>query len=83
MTLQAGKSYFIEVYHINFAGPGALKVSVQVPNTDATLTWQTHAVHRLELNYTNDPEVIQFNQTGGTGGQINLTLYNSRNRATG
>jgi hypothetical protein len=28
-------------------GAGALKVSVQVPNTDTTLTWQTHAVHKL------------------------------------
>lgn len=51
-----------------------MKVSVQVPNTDTTLTWQTHAVHKLQLNYTNDPEVVQFNQTGGTGGQINLTV---------
>ena len=74
VTLQAGKSYYIEVYHINYGGSGALKVSVQVPNTDQTLTWQTHAVHRLELNYTNDPEVVQFNQSGGTGGQINLTV---------
>lgn len=55
VTLQAGKSYYIEVYHINYIGAGALDVAVQVPNTDQTLTWQTHAVHQLQLNYTNDP----------------------------
>lgn len=46
---------------------------MQVPNTDASLLWQTHAVQKLVLNYTNDPEVITFTQTGGTAGLINLT----------
>lgn len=49
-------------------------MSVEVPNTDTTLTWQTHAVHQLDLNFTNQPEIIDFNQTGGTGGSINLTI---------
>ena len=44
-----------------------------MPNSDNTLLWQTHAVQRLVLNYTNDPEILNFTQTGGTGGQINLT----------
>lgn len=61
------------MYHFNHAGPGYLRVSVQVPNTDNTLIWQTHAVQKLFLNYTNDPEVISFTQTGGTAGLINLT----------
>jgi hypothetical protein len=74
VTLQAGKSYYMEVYHINLGGTGFLRVSAQVPNTDASLLWQTHAVHRLDLTFTNDPEVVQFNQTGGTGGSINLTV---------
>lgn len=74
MTLQAGKSYYIEVYHLNLAGSGFLRVAASVPNTDTTLQWQTHTVHRLELNFTNDPEVVKFTQTGGTAGKINLTI---------
>ena len=73
VALTAGQSYYIEVYHINHAGAGNLRVSVQVPNSDNTLLWQTHAVQKLVLNYTNDPEVIAFTQTGGTAGLINLT----------
>jgi hypothetical protein len=55
VSLEAGKSYYIEVYHLNFWGTGSLKVSVEVPNSDTTLTWQTHAVHQLDLNFTNQP----------------------------
>jgi hypothetical protein len=47
---------------------------VQVPNSDQSLYWQTHAVQRLVLNYTNDPEILNFTQTGGSSGQINLTV---------
>lgn len=46
---------------------------MQVPNSDNNLLWQTHAVQKLFLNYTNDPEVLNFTQTGGTAGLINLT----------
>lgn len=63
----------MEVYHINYVGPGYLRVSVQVPNNDTTLLWQTHAVQKLVLNYSNDPEILTFTQTGGTAGSINLT----------
>ena len=74
VTLVGGKSYYIEVYHLNLAGNGFLKVSAQVPNTDLSLLWQTHCVHKLRLTFTNDPEIVQFNQTGGTEGRINLTI---------
>lgn len=74
MNLVEGNSYYIEVYHLNFAGPGYLKVEAQIPNNDNTLVWQTHAVHKLVLNYTNDPEIIEFTQTGGLSGVINLTV---------
>lgn len=74
MTLQAGESYYIEVYHINGAGDGFLRVAAAVPNTDTSLLWQTHTVQKLQLSFTNDPEIVQFTQTGGTSGQINLTI---------
>lgn len=31
-------------------------------------------MQRLELSYTNDPEIVRFTQTGGSSGQINLTV---------
>jgi hypothetical protein len=74
VTLAAGLSYYIEVYHINFYNPGYLRVSAQVPNSDQTLYWQTHAVQKLVLNFTNDPEILNFTQSGGSSGQINLTI---------
>jgi hypothetical protein len=61
------------VYHLNYVGSGHLKLTTQIPNTDQTLYWQTHAVQQLVLNFTNDPEILNFTQTGGAGGQINLT----------
>lgn len=45
-----------------------------MPNSDTTLEWQTHTVQKMELSFTNDPEIVQFRQTGGTAGRINLTI---------
>ncbi len=42
LTLAAGKYYYMEVYHINSGGTGFMKISVEVPNTDTSLIWQTH-----------------------------------------
>jgi len=47
VALNGQQSYYIEVYHINFGGPGFLRVSAQIPTIDTSVTWQTHAVHRL------------------------------------
>lgn len=49
-------------------------MGVSIPNSDATLTWQTHAAHKLRTSFTNDPEIVEFYQTGGTAGRINLTI---------
>jgi len=53
--LEAGKKYYLEVYHINLSGDGGLSVSAQVPNTDASLSWQTHATQIVQSDLTNDP----------------------------
>lgn len=47
IALEAGKYYYMEVYHINSVGNGYLKVSVEVPNSDATLSWQRHEVNQI------------------------------------
>lgn len=56
------------------AKDGFLRVSVQIPNSDTSLLWQTHAVQQLDLTYNNDPQVINFTLTGATSGQVNLTF---------
>ena len=42
ITLVAEKYYYMEFYHVNSGGPGFVKVSVSVPNTDPQLGWQVH-----------------------------------------
>jgi hypothetical protein len=45
----------MEVYHVNNVGNGELSVSVEVPNSDNTLSWQTHATQFYKFDLTNDP----------------------------
>jgi hypothetical protein len=45
----------MEVYHVDYNGNGALSVSVEVPNNDTTLSWQTHETQFLQTDLTNDP----------------------------
>lgn len=45
-----------------------------MPNTDRSLERQTHTAHRMQMSFTNDPEIVQFNQTGGNAGRINITI---------
>lgn len=34
IPLEAGKQYYMEVYHVNRGGTGRFSLSVEVPNTD-------------------------------------------------
>lgn len=54
-TLVGGKYYYMEVYHTNSAGAGYLKISVEVPNTNIELGWQSHEVNQFETTFTNEP----------------------------
>lgn len=42
ITLAAGKSYYIEVFHIKYSGSGYFKLSVDVPNNDISLPYQAY-----------------------------------------
>lgn len=53
--LQGGKYYYMEVIHINWAGYGFFKISVEVPNADATLPRKRYEVNQIETSFTNDP----------------------------
>lgn len=74
IALVGGMSYYIEVYHLNNGGNGHLRVAVEIPNADNTLTWQSHAVQQISTNITNVPEIVQFTASGLTSGKINLTI---------
>lgn len=50
----------MELYLINIAGSGYVKISVEVPNTNLNLLWQRHEVNQIETEFTNDPEIRKF-----------------------
>ena len=53
--LEGGKYYYMEVYHINIAGGGFLKISTSVPNNNTNLLWQTHEVNQFSTSIVNEP----------------------------
>jgi len=41
--MQAGKYYYMEVYHVNWNPKSIFRLSVEVPNNDAAIKrWQTY-----------------------------------------
>jgi len=84
VTLQAGLSYYIEVYHINYGGSGFFNLEVDVPNNIATLPFQAYEVVNITTNATVQPEVVTFSMVGGSTGGINLKLVrtDSSNKIT-
>lgn len=60
VELEEGKYYYMELYHVNGGGGGQMQISVEVPNDDNTLRWQTHEVHSIETSYTYDPEIMNY-----------------------
>ena len=55
LTLVQGQYYYMELYHVNGGGAGYMRMSVQVPNTNADLKHQTHEVIHFETQVTYDP----------------------------
>lgn len=48
IRMEAGKQYYMEVYHVNNGGTGRFSLSVEVPNNDTTVErWQTYEVHTI------------------------------------
>ena len=44
----------MQLYHVNSGGNGWMKLSVEVPNIDNALLWQTHEVNQITTNITHD-----------------------------
>jgi len=70
VTLEAGKSYYLEAYHINYGSTGFFDLEVTVPNMDNTLSFQSHQVDLIQLNSTVVPETQTFSFTGGSSGYV-------------
>lgn len=76
-TLQGGSYYYMELYHCNTGGAGAVKIRAEMPNSDASLKWQRYEVNHIETKFTNDPEVIEFvltNVDTSLGNNFNISL---------
>lgn len=72
--LEEGQYYYTELYHINLAGSGWIKVSVEVPNENNELAKQTFEVDHIETTFTNQPEIIEFALENAIGGTFNISL---------
>lgn len=59
ISLEAGKQYYMEIFHINYGGPGKFSLSVEVPNTDINVQkYQTYEVHTITTSAIEDPEIV-------------------------
>lgn len=65
----------MEAYHCNWGGPGYFSVSVEVPNTDATLIKKRYEINHIETTFTNDPEIMTFTLNNAVGGTFALQIY--------
>lgn len=72
IDLTAGKSYYMEAYHINTGSTGNFDISVEMPNADNTTHHQTHQVDKISTVSTVQQEIKLFTVTGGTTGTIEL-----------
>ena len=65
-TLEAGKYYYMELYHVNTQGVGYIKIRAEVPNTDGSLKWKRDQVSHIETTFTNQAEIKSFEVNGVT-----------------
>ena len=75
--LEAGKYYYMELYHVNTGGNGFIKIRAEVPNADASLKFGRSQVMHIETSFTNQPEIIEFeldNVDASLTGTFALTL---------
>ena len=66
VDLVAGRSYYLEAYHINYWGAGFMDIAVGVPNTDPNAVFQTYQVDSILLNSTLQQEELKFSMVGGS-----------------
>jgi len=65
IELEAGKSYYLEAYHMDTgAGTGFFELAVEVPNADTTAIRQVYQVDKIITDSTVQPEEIIYSLTG-------------------
>jgi len=66
VTLEAGKSYYIEAYHINYGGSGFFNLAVEVPNSNTDALFQTYQVDKISLSADVQPELYRYTVSGAS-----------------
>ena len=50
VELEAGKSYYMEAYQINYGSTGFFDLAVEAPNLDNSSSWQVYQVDNVTIN---------------------------------
>ena len=76
VTLEAGKSYYMEAYHLNTGNTGFFNLAVEVPNTDTAASFQTYQVDNITTSSNVQPEIYRYSFVGASQtGTIQLRYY--------
>lgn len=74
VTLEANKSYYLEVFHTSYYRPGYFNLEVDVPNNESSLPFQSYEINYIVMNAEVQPEVIVYSMIGGSKGLITLSI---------
>ncbi len=59
ISLEAGKQYYMEVYHLNGGSGGKFSLSVEIPNNDTSvIDYQTYEVQTITTSAIDSPEIV-------------------------
>lgn len=64
-TLEAGKYYYLEIYHINGRGTGWYNLEMQAPNTNEAVKQRITEIQKVEIKAPFDPEIVSYSVFGG------------------
>ena len=69
----------MEVYHVNNQGAGSFKISVEVPNTNDQMNYQSYEVTSFTTKLVPDPEEFTYTMIGATGGSYSMKITRYEN----
>jgi hypothetical protein len=70
VELQGGKYYFMKVYFLKIQSSDSFRVFTEVPNDKTGLGWRAPQIHKVVLNFTNQPLIYRFRSMGASSGFI-------------
>ena len=77
VDLEAGRSYYFEVYHMDTGGEGYFELAVEIPNSDPQALRQVYQVDRIITNATVQPEEVMYSMIGSevpAGSKLELSI---------